>query len=142
MGLDALAGKEDIPALVRHILERIEADEGLKRALSTDGMRRLMSFGWPGNVRQLENVLRAAATLSGEQIEAADVAPLLKRSAKRRAEPARRSRGRRGPRPKVTLDELREALRAVGGDSDRAAERLAVTPRSVYRYMAKWGVEP
>jgi DNA-binding NtrC family response regulator len=60
--------REDIPLLVQHFLgkyARTDADAEASPAVSQDGMRRLMAYHWPGNVRQLENTLERAAALGG-----------------------------------------------------------------------------
>jgi DNA-binding NtrC family response regulator len=72
--------KEDIPLLVQHFLQRLCRDLVPSRPVMTvsqQAMRRLMAFGWPGNVRQLENALERAVALSGgrAQVEAADLPP-------------------------------------------------------------------
>ena len=61
---------EDIPALARHFLTRIAAEEGKRvRSISAEAQRLLSSFRWPGNVRQLENaVFRAVVLADGEEI--------------------------------------------------------------------------
>jgi two-component system response regulator AtoC len=82
--------KEDIPLLVQHFLERLRADgaseearrAGLSRpalTVSQDVMRRLMSFHWPGNVRQLENVVERAVAFGASrgQIDVQDLPPEL-----------------------------------------------------------------
>jgi two-component system, NtrC family, response regulator AtoC len=80
--------REDIPLLVRHFLEKLCRDipsrpPGAGPApvvtVSQEAMRRLMSFCWPGNVRQLENALERAVALGGgrSQIEVADLPPEL-----------------------------------------------------------------
>jgi DNA-binding NtrC family response regulator len=59
--------REDIPLLVRHFLERFGRDLDPPRSgiiVSQEAMRRLMSYDWPGNVRQLENVIERALALS------------------------------------------------------------------------------
>jgi DNA-binding NtrC family response regulator len=63
--------KEDIPLLVRHFLAKFDSTA----TVSQDAMRRLMSYQWPGNVRQLENAIeRAVAFAAGHgQIDAADL---------------------------------------------------------------------
>jgi len=75
---------EDIPLLVQHFIEkfskdRIAAPGSRIPTVSQEAMRRLMSFDWPGNVRQLENAIeRAMAMLGGrDQIEAGDLPPDL-----------------------------------------------------------------
>jgi DNA-binding NtrC family response regulator len=74
--------KEDIPLLVQHFLEKFQRDgpssgNGTRPALtvSQEAMRRLMSYAWPGNVRQLENAIeRAVAFGAGRsQIDVVDL---------------------------------------------------------------------
>ncbi len=55
--------REDIPLLVKHFLEKFAADA--QTEVSQGAMRALMAFAWPGNVRQLENAVERAVTLSG-----------------------------------------------------------------------------
>ena len=60
--------KEDIPLLVRHFLDKFRDDAGPGRtpnSVSQEAMRRLMSYSWPGNVRQLENAIERAVAFSG-----------------------------------------------------------------------------
>jgi DNA-binding NtrC family response regulator len=61
---------EDIPALARHFLTRIAAEEGKRvRGLSAEAMTLLAAFKWPGNVRQLENaIFRAVVLADGEEV--------------------------------------------------------------------------
>jgi len=68
--------RDDIPLLVQHFVQRLAADLGRSPAtLSQEAMRRLMAYHWPGNVRQLENVIeRAIAFSQGRpQIDAQDL---------------------------------------------------------------------
>ena len=56
--------QEDIPLLVTHFLQLIQAELGKSiRGISEDGMKLLQDYSWPGNVRELENCLRSAAAL-------------------------------------------------------------------------------
>lgn len=58
----------DIPELVEHFLDRIEEHErGVRKQLSQEALATLMSYSWPGNVRQLEHALESAVALSGLQ---------------------------------------------------------------------------
>jgi transcriptional regulator with PAS, ATPase and Fis domain len=80
--------KEDIPLLVQHFLEKFRdlagADSAGRRptTVSQEGMRRLMSYQWPGNVRQLENTIeRAMAFGAGRsQIDVSDLPPEIQYS--------------------------------------------------------------
>jgi DNA-binding NtrC family response regulator len=56
--------KDDIPALVNHFITRLAAEEGRKvRGIRDDALAMLMAYGWPGNVRQLENTVFRAIVL-------------------------------------------------------------------------------
>jgi DNA-binding NtrC family response regulator len=61
---------EDIPALARHFLARLAAEEGKRvRAIAPEAMALLAAFRWPGNVRQLENaIFRAVVLADGEAV--------------------------------------------------------------------------
>jgi transcriptional regulator with PAS, ATPase and Fis domain len=69
--------REDIPLLVQHFLQKLGAEQDPPRAvtMSQEALRRLMGYSWPGNVRQLENVVeRAMAFTQGRaQIDADDL---------------------------------------------------------------------
>ncbi|MGU3360038.1 sigma-54-dependent transcriptional regulator [Methylobacterium sp. M6A4_1b] len=64
------ARREDIPDLVRSFCARFAAEEGKKvRAITPEAMALLTRYGWPGNVRQLENALfRAVVLADGDEL--------------------------------------------------------------------------
>ena len=62
--------REDIPALVAYFIDRIAKGSGLpKRPLSSEGMAALQTYSWPGNVRQLRNVIERTLILMGRDPE-------------------------------------------------------------------------
>jgi DNA-binding NtrC family response regulator len=68
--------RDDIPLLVQHFLQHFSSDAGRgPLTMSQEGMRRLMAYHWPGNVRQLENVIeRSIAFSQGRpQVEVQDL---------------------------------------------------------------------
>ncbi len=74
--------KEDVPLLVQHFIRKFASRDGQPGdstgvLVSQDGMRRLMAYAWPGNVRQLENAVERALILRGTrpQIEVSDLPP-------------------------------------------------------------------
>jgi two-component system, NtrC family, response regulator AtoC len=69
--------RDDIPLLVRHFLEKFRSGGAVAMTVSQEAMRQLMSYSWPGNVRQLENATERAVAFGGSrgQIESADLPP-------------------------------------------------------------------
>jgi two-component system response regulator PilR (NtrC family) len=62
--------REDIPLLARHFVQKACRHNNIPlRTLSQEAMRALMSFSWPGNIRQLENAIEHAVAMSGAERE-------------------------------------------------------------------------
>ena len=63
--------REDIPLLVKHFLEKESIKAGsIEKKISTDAMQALVSYSWPGNIRELENLIRyLIVTAEDEYIE-------------------------------------------------------------------------
>ncbi len=72
------SGADDIPVLVNHFLKRLSAAAGLPiRDIGDDAMAVLQTHGWPGNVRQLRNIVERLLILAGEEQPSAVTADLL-----------------------------------------------------------------
>jgi transcriptional regulator with PAS, ATPase and Fis domain len=56
--------REDIPLLARHFIKKFCGNVETK-SVSQDAMKLLMSYSWPGNIRQLENAIERAVALLG-----------------------------------------------------------------------------
>ena len=70
--------KEDIPLLAQHFLEKYAGELGRPpMTMSQTAVRALMSYAWPGNIRQLENAVERAVALSAgrAQVEVSDLPP-------------------------------------------------------------------
>ena len=85
---------EDIPMLVQTFIRKF-SDQGSpitdqQITVSQEAMRRLMSFAWPGNVRQLENAIERALAMLGSrtQIEVSDLPPDLQVAAEDSSQPS------------------------------------------------------
>ena len=140
--------REDLPLLIEHLLRRFSGEHGRELSgLSKDAMRRLQEHDFPGNVRELENILEHAATMaSGAEIELDDL-PVLRQSTKPAvAEAADVSIPDEG----IALDRvlydyerriLERALDKAGGVRKRAAQLLGISFRSLRYRLAKLGLD-
>jgi two-component system, NtrC family, response regulator AtoC len=70
--------REDIPLLAQHFLQKLAGESGRGTiTISQEALRRLMAYQWPGNVRQLENVVERALAFSNgrSHIDVQDLSP-------------------------------------------------------------------
>jgi two-component system response regulator HydG len=128
--------KEDIALLAQHFVDRFNQRNGTRRTLTAGALQKLAGHDFPGNVRELENVMEQAASLArGEAIEAADV--------------VLEGRGNAGAGSVRTLaqevDEAeRHAIEAALGRNDSNLERVAreldVSPTTLWRKMKRLGM--
>ena len=119
--------RADLPALVEHVLHRLRPEVGDRR-LTSDALALLTRYPWPGNVRQLVNVLRRALVRDER----------LVLDAKAIAEALASEPGTLGPVPYATpardlsAPAVAEAMQSSGGSISGAARRLGVA-RSTLR---------
>jgi DNA-binding NtrC family response regulator len=128
---------EDIPLLVYHFIRRFNAKlRRTVRVVSPEAMAALVAHDFPGNVRELENIVeRALAMGAREQITLADLPPLGRRP----PEPA--ADGSPVPRlEKVERELIMRALAAFNHDKEAAAQALGISRRTIYRRLRDYGV--
>ncbi|BDU78371.1 sigma-54 interaction domain-containing protein [Mesoterricola sediminis] len=124
----------DLPTLCEHLLERIGHREGAPaRDLGPDALEILAARAWPGNVRELENVLEQAMLASdAHTLGAADFAGLP---------PEAPAPAPAGSVADAERRELEAAIAAASGNYAEAARRLGIGRTTLYRRMARLGLE-
>lgn len=139
------ARREEIPHLIGHFLRRLGKDVGRSVGrISPDALDCLMRYDWPGNVREVENVIhRAMLSCRGDQITLAEL-PLELRELAAPSVPVRGQAstvaGGSGL-PSLRLDELerlaiQHALTQTAGDAKEAALLLGISRATLYRRLA------
>ncbi len=132
--------KEDIPLLAYHFLKRFSQNQGKKiEKISDQVMEMLMAYEFPGNVRELENIMERAVTLcQGDTIEQGHLPPDLQQLSLRVK--------RVGQRELLTLEEqekdyIQWVLQKTGGNKTKAAEILGIDRVSLWRKLKKYELE-
>ena len=130
---------EDIPILSAHILKRLAAEQEFSsQPVLTDGaMRRLCEAQWPGNIRQLENVIYSAIIRSRPP-HVLDEALLLADSSTWMGAPEPIE----APLDAISKQLLLQVLGDHHWDTAKAATALKVSRGTVYYKMKKYGIEP
>jgi two-component system response regulator AtoC len=122
--------RDDIPLLVKHFLQKFAPDSPPN--VSQGAMRALMAYGWPGNVRQLENAVERAVTLSSGRaaIDVLDLPPEVQAIPQVASTPCVDLPDTGLDLPaylaSIETDLIRQALDRTGGNRHRAAELLQI----------------
>ena len=127
--------KADIPLLVNTFLEKFSDPARPIHTISEDAMRRIMSYDWPGNIRELENAIeRAVALGSGPILHVGDLPSNLQyASAEKFAEADELV-------PLETLERraIFRALQETSGDKLAAARLLGIGKTTLYRKLKQY----
>jgi two-component system response regulator PilR (NtrC family) len=140
------ARTEDIPLLVAHFIDRITKDVGKPvRGISLDALAIIERYHWPGNIRELENVIERAIVLgNGEQILAEALPPHLVQPHESTEFPVDipgTGIDLEALLSDVELRYIRLALQRAGGLQIRAAELLKLSFRQFRYKLHKHGVK-
>jgi two-component system NtrC family response regulator len=129
--------REDIPLLVDHFLRRF-ADEGKARGVSREAMDLLLKHDYPGNVRELENLVHRAVVLSRDELVTRQDLPLHLGTLRTEGDEEAA-----GFDARVAAFEKRLILQALdrqGGVQTRAAASLGMSERHLRYKLKKYGL--
>jgi|APSaa5957512622_1039677.scaffolds.fasta_scaffold07688_2 DNA-binding NtrC family response regulator len=131
--------RSDIPLISLSIMDRTNARSRRKKQLSREALRVLQSRDWPGNVRDLENVIRRSALLTrGEVITVADLDfGVIAESERQDLALPDISEGFSMTEHLATTRAhlIRKALALSDGNQSQAARLLGITPQAVQRFL-------
>jgi len=132
----------DVALLINHFMQELQNSAGAEGVrLSKQALAVLERYSWPGNVREMQNLVKRLMILSGDRkVIDVDELPVALREESLRAG---------GPAPEGTLKDLMEgfersvvesALRRAGGNKTEAARRLNVSLRGFYKILDRVGL--
>jgi two-component system NtrC family response regulator len=120
--------------LAQHLLSKFATQQGRAiKGFTDDGHDAIETYAWPGNVREMENKIKAAVIMAeGKMVSAADLGLSVVE--------APPSLNLRIVRQNAETQAIRQALIRTGGNISRTAELLGVTRPTLYDLMSKYGV--
>lgn len=128
--------REDVLPLARHFIRKLAPRMGTAIAgFSREAERHLLTYRWPGNIRELQNAVERAMIVSrGERIEVADL-PIPSESSPEAA-------SHRGSLAELERAAILETLDRNGGDRRHTAEELGISLRTLQYRLKEYGKTP
>ena len=136
---------EDVPLLIRHFIDKYAAETGNEvHSISDGAMERILAYGFPGNVRELENLVERAVALCRDGLIGVESLPptlLDPRKGESRSRLPAGGGNLDQMMNKFERDLLGEALERCGGVKKRAAAFLGISFRSFRYRFEKLGLD-
>jgi len=126
----------DIALLVRHFAEKFAGELGKAvPRFSEKALEAIQNYAWPGNARELENMIQRIVVMSDDEIvEIPDLPPLARFS-------ALRSTGVNRTLAEVEADHIRNVLANAGGNKTRAAQILGIDRKTLRSKAQRYGLD-
>jgi formate hydrogenlyase transcriptional activator len=127
--------KGDIPALVRYFVSRYAGEA--KKAIATisaEAMDALLHWSWPGNIRELQNLIQRCVILTNSPVLSVPLEELRRNT----------NLSSRKVTPEVERELILQVLKDVGGvigGESGAARRLGIKRTTLYSKMKKWNIK-
>jgi DNA-binding NtrC family response regulator len=132
----------DIPLLARHFLADLSRENGrpLPPTLSKEAIEILQAYHWPGNIRELRNIMENAFVfLRGDEIGPKELPASVQKAKEIPAEGLHIPLGM--PMEEVETIYLKRTLAAMDGNRTRAADSLRISRRTLQRRIKELGIE-
>jgi two-component system response regulator HydG len=127
--------REDIPVLTEFFLDKYNRKMQTKAHLREGVMDALLSYEFPGNIRELENMIEQAVALSGGgAIEIDDIIPDPSK------QPTSTGRALADVVDSAEREAIEAALRESDGNRERAADLLGISPTTLWRKMTRLAI--
>jgi DNA-binding NtrC family response regulator len=134
--------KEDIPILIDHFIKRYAEENGKEIAgLSSEAQDVLLKYDYPGNVRELENIIERAVVIAREEVISVEDLP-FRESMEETAESRKAEEGLlRGSIEDLEKKLIVEAMEKAGDHQSRAADLLGISERMLRYKLKKYGLK-
>jgi DNA-binding NtrC family response regulator len=135
--------RQDIPLLVDHFLRTLSSRHGRGPvALDPEALRRLLGYDWPGNIRELQNVLERALLLAEQGVIGPEHLATTVRPAAAALPDTPPSVPTLRGLEEVEREHVIRVLAATGGNREESSRILGISRRTLTRMIQRWGLPP
>ncbi len=129
--------REDIPLLARSFITRTAREQQRdEKPIEPAAMSALINYPWPGNIRELQNAIERAFTLSNDEIDLDSLPPRVRDAAS--PAPMRDPDGLRPTLEEIERRHIFETMASVNQDKARAANILGIDLSTLYRKLKRY----
>jgi two-component system response regulator AtoC len=134
--------RDDIPVLANHFLKEIDASVGRKiKGFNQEAMNALTAYDWPGNARELRNVVERAVILSEQDVITAFDLP-EKVGSKRESDAGEHADGTlKSMMNEHEREMIQKALKKYSGNKEAAGRALGIDLATLYRKINKYKID-
>ena len=129
--------REDIPLLVDHFIKKFDRKmkKGIK-GISTPALQKLLSYSWPGNIRELENSIEYAVAMTAQEVVGEDLILQTKAAEEDKLKPLKDAKN------EFEKSYISNILSLTGGNVSKAAELAGKYRGDFYDLLKKHGLNP
>ena len=128
--------KDDIPLLASSFINEFCIREKKELTVTADVLRTFQEYSWPGNVRQLKNIIERAVVLSQGKVITPSALPEELMSVRKQTVTQNTLRTLKD----LEMQALRDALHACNGNKSRACKALGISRKAFYKRLEKLSV--
>jgi DNA-binding NtrC family response regulator len=135
--------RQDIPLLIDHFLRTLSSRHGRGPvAIDPEAQRRLLGYDWPGNIRELQNVLERAVLLAEQGVIGPEHLATSVRPSPATLPDTGTQESVLRPLEELERDHVIRVLAATGGNREESSRILGISRRTLTRMIQRWGLPP
>ena len=139
--------REDIPLLIEHFLKKFNKENSKNVSITGDAMEYLLNYGWPGNVREIENCIERIVILSDNDVATRNDLPYeilnankISYKSKPEDAPGDDESSLTKTVEDIEVERIVDALKKCGWVKSRAARLIGLTTRQLDYRISKYGI--
>jgi len=137
---------EDIPELVDYFVNHFVTHEGLEyRHFSVPAQNALRQYGWPGNLKELQNLIQRVLILGSGEVSDAEIKAILSKTVnttEKKAAGVDTTLLLKEAKDRLEASYLSQLLRETGGNVSETAKRSGIDRTNLYRKLKSLGIDP